>query len=125
MKYALDSSAIIDYLKNETAIIEFLETLESSNIVVPLIAKAEVKYVNREIGSFGKLETVNLDDQDLQESMSILTHLEEKGERINMADILIAANAINENLVLITRDKDFEKLEDYEGFRYKTVTPNQ
>ncbi|MFO7794155.1 MAG: PIN domain-containing protein [Candidatus Nanohaloarchaea archaeon] len=125
MKYALDSSAIIDYLKNETAIIEFLETLQDSNIVVPLIAKAEVKYVNREIGSFEKLETVNLDDQDLQEAMSMLTYLEEKGERINMADILIAANAIKENSVLITGDKDFEKLEDYEGFRYKTVIPNQ
>lgn len=124
MKYALDSSAIIDYLKNEPAIIEFLETLEDSNIVIPLIAKAEVKYVNREIGSFEKLETVNLDNQDLQESMSILTHLEEKGERINMADILIAANAINENSVLIAADKDFEKLEDYEGFTFKTVPSN-
>ena len=124
MKYAMDSSAIIDYLKNREAIVKFLESLEYSNIIVPIIAKAEVKYVNSDIGSFEKLQTVNLDDRDLQESMEILTYLEEKGERINMADILIAANAIKENSVLITADKDFEKLEDYKGFRYKTVTSN-
>lgn len=125
MKYLLDASAVIDYLKNQSQIAEILDHLEEgSKVILPVIAKAEVKYVNQDIGVFEKLETVSLEDQDLQEAIKILNFLERKGEKINMVDILIAANSIKENGKLITTDKDFEKLEDYEGFNYKTVTRN-
>jgi predicted nucleic acid-binding protein len=123
MKYTLDSSTVIDYLKNMGYITDFLESLENrSRLLLPIIAKAEVKYVNEDIGSFENLETIKLEDRDIQESMKILRFLENRGERINMIDILIAANTIKRNSTLITADKDFQKLEEYENFSYKTVT---
>jgi predicted nucleic acid-binding protein len=125
MKFTLDSSTIIDYLKNKAYITDFLESLEDrSRLLLPVIAKAEVKYVNEEIGSFENLETIKLEDRDIHESMKILQFLENRGERINMIDILIAANTIKRNSILITADKDFQKLEEYENFSYKTVTPD-
>jgi|GEM_PF-3510664 len=50
-----------------------------------------------------------LSSEDIQKSVNKYRELRDKGEMINQLDILIAAQAINRNLTLLTAEEDFKK----------------
>jgi len=122
-KYVVDSSFIINYLKDMEEATDFYNSLNSdSKVLIPIIAEAEVKYVEQNIGKFDEIDSIKFRRKDLAEFLKILDFLEERGERINMIDMVIAAQTVNEEAILITFDQDFEKLEEYPRFEYKKLS---
>ena len=122
-KYTVDSSFIINYLKDREGATDFYNSLNSdSKVLIPIIAEAEVKYVKRNIGKFDEIDSIEFRRKDLTEFLKILDFLEERGERINMIDMIIAAQTVNREAILITFDQDFEKLEEYPRFEYKKLS---
>jgi len=102
---------------------DFYNSLNSdSKVLIPIIAEAEVKYVEQNIGKFDEIDSIKFRRKDLAEFLKILDFLEERGERINMIDMVIAAQTVNEEAILITFDQDFEKLEEYPRFEYKKLS---
>jgi len=123
MKYSLDASFVINYLKNQRTAVEFIDSLGTeAELILPIIAEAEVKYVNPDIGRFSELKGLKFDREDLQEFLQLLDFLKRNGELISMADIMIASQAIKKDSILVTFDQDFEKVEEYPGFEYKKLS---
>ena len=121
--YCLDASFIINYLNGVEKSRNFIEQLEKNDrILIPIIAKSEVKYSQKDIGRFEEIDTVKFADKDLKLSIKIVNHLEEFGDRISLFDTLIAAQSVKSDSTLVTFDQDFEKLEKYPRFEYKKLS---
>jgi predicted nucleic acid-binding protein len=116
-RLSLDSSFIISYLSGDQKAKSFLEQLEYEELFLPSIVEMEVKWGKREISKFEDLEKVGFDSSDVQKTIEMKEHLKQKGEMINRLDLMIAAQASRAQTVLVTQDKDFEKLEDFGNFR--------
>lgn len=120
-KLILDSSFVIDYLKDRGHATSYYERLEEPQILISALVKMEVKRGSRQIGKFDQLDTVPFDDNHMDRSLDMINFLKRKGEIINKLDILIAAQSSQENAKLVTTDQDFEKLQAYEGFQFELV----
>lgn len=114
---------MINYLNGVEKSKKFIEQLEENDrIFIPIIAKSEVKYSQKDIGRFEELDTVTFADEDLELSIKIVNHLEHSGDRISLFDTLIAAQSVKSNSTLVTFDQDLEKLETYPDFEYKKLS---
>ena len=116
-KWSLDASFIIDFLSGRKYAKKTLEGGDYSKIVIPSLAKAEIKWSQKDIKDFEKLETLKFGSEEIGKCLEIKSFLEEKGEMINKIDIMIAAQCITSSSILVTRDKDFKNLEEYQEFR--------
>ena len=124
MSLAFDTSILIAVEKKEKKIIEKLEKLSKLHKLapqLPFIAYYEFlrglkigkpkKYVELRafIEQFNVLNTT-------KSTAEILSDLRIKydsvGESLPLADLLIASQIIENNLILVTRDKDFEKIKE-------------
>ncbi len=120
MSLILDSSVIIDLDKKEKGIVKSLAALKA---VHPSPAKIsfmtyfefihglrEKQPQNKEkallfINSFDVLQTTKV-------TASILSLLKQQYGDLELADLFIAAQAIENNLMLVTKDKDFERIKE-------------
>jgi predicted nucleic acid-binding protein len=118
--YSLDSSIIIDYLKGE--IPENTLEMKNGRFLLPSIVELEVKWGEKDIKQFNELQTIKFGSEEVKEAINIKEYLKSRGEMINRLDIMIAAQTVTSGTTLITADKDFHKLEEYENFSYKTVS---
>ena len=122
-KYCLDASFMINYLNGVEESRKFIEELKADDqILLPIIAKSEVKYSQKDIDKFDQLETIDFTDKDLDLSIKIVQRLEKDGNRTSLFDTLIAAQSVKTESTLVTFDQDFEKLEEYPGFEYKKLS---
>ncbi|WP_254544589.1 PIN domain-containing protein [Halomarina pelagica] len=129
----LDTSFVIDYWRGEphaaTVIAEFGD---NEPVWVPAIALFEL-YIGALL-SDAPAETVESVASDLswadplpfgegpaREAARIDAALTERGEQINLADVLIAGTARDAGMRLITADAHFERVPDLD---VRLVTPN-
>jgi tRNA(fMet)-specific endonuclease VapC len=121
--YFLDTNICIYYLRGLYQSIEdHFRLIPNHEIKIPIIVKAELMYgieksklkernkniYNRFIGSF---ETVNLDDEALNQYAKIRFDLEDGGFVIGSNDLFIASIALAHNGVLVTHNtKEFERI---------------
>ena len=115
MKYLLDTNVIIDYLRGKKKIeAKFLE----QGSAISIITRAELYYGAykskapeenlKKIKSMLQeltIETINLNENILNIYGQLKAGLEEKGKKLDEFDLLIAASALSDNLILITRNK--------------------
>ncbi len=59
-------------------------------------------------------EVSDIDNNVILKYCELYTMLKEKGQIIPDADLLIATTAVSNKLVLVTKDKDFERLKEYD-----------
>ena len=87
----------------------YFEYLHGLNIKSPKNKETSISFIEK----FQCLQTT-------KKSAAILSHLkhtyEKKGNSFSLADLLIAAQAIENDLVLVTSDKKFQEIEELSSF---------
>ena len=132
MLYLLDTNVIVIYLNERSLILrERLEAIAPEDIAVCSVVKFELFYGSMRSGNplrnlarqqefFNLFVSLPLDDTAATKAAEIRTNLAELGTPIGPYDLLIAAIAIVNNLILVTHNtREFErvselKFEDWE-----------
>lgn len=121
MKF-LDTSFLVDYLKGRDYTLDYLE--KNSEQVFYASSLTMFELYRGELKSQGKsnvenlrerlewLKTEEIDDKTAEEAAKIEEKLSDKGEKVNLADTLIAGEAKKKGAKIITKDKDFQKMEE-------------
>jgi len=103
----LDTSVLIDDLRKgrfEEGAISIITLLEVLRGVSPE-KRGRVKRLLEKA-----FNILNIDNDVVLKYCELYTALKKQGQLIPDADLLIAATAIANNLTLVTKDKDFERL---------------
>lgn len=106
----VDTSVLINWLRKGEfregyiSVISLIEVLRG----IPAEKRSEVKATLEEV-----YKVVPLDNEVILEYCSIYEALKRRGQKIPDADLLIAASAKAKNLMLLTLDKEFEKLQEF------------
>ncbi len=116
MGILLDTSAIIEYMRGNRSAVEIIDGEEDISISVishyeTLIGIQDKKARDKADIFFEKFPLLPVTKQDSSRAVKLYEFLRLKGKRINMIDLLIAAQCDNRGLKLLTKDMDFEKLE--------------
>ncbi|ADI31713.1 type II toxin-antitoxin system VapC family toxin [Staphylothermus hellenicus] len=102
-----DTSVLIDYLRRgelvegAISVITLIEVLRG----VPQHKRKRVKELLERI-----YEVIGIDNDVIMKYCELYTSLKHMGQLIPDADLLIASTSISRNYVLVTKDKDFERL---------------
>jgi len=123
MKYLLDTTWIVEYLRGNAEVISRVQELQDEGLAMSIISVAELYE-----GVF-RSDNPSGNEQALKELISAVTVLDitqeicrtygeekskllQKGTVIGALDLLIAATALHHNLILLTADHDFERVEN-------------
>ena len=116
-KYLLDTGIVIALFANEQTVVEQIEDAEE--IFIPSIVIGELYYGARKSGRvrenvarielFAEANVVLLCDNETSRWYGVIKDLlRQKGSLIPENDVWIAALALRQGLVLVTRDSNFE-----------------
>lgn len=116
-KYLLDTGIVIALFANERTVVEQIEDAEE--IFIPSIVIGELYYGARKSGRvrenvarielFAEANVVLLCDNETSRWYGVIKDLlRQKGSLIPENDVWIAALALRQGLVLVTRDSNFE-----------------
>lgn len=123
MKYLIDTDWLIDVLSGISSAASRLQTLSSEGVGVSIISVGELYEgavlapdPNLVLGRYQDFLTafsiVNLDDSIMHRFASIRARLRQAGNLIPDLDLLIAATAINRDLILVTRNlRHYERIQ--------------
>lgn len=119
-RFALDTNIVSAWLKGESAIADHIDIAES--VFLPIIVIGELYYgaafssqVAKNTEDINKITsrypTLSLDEDTTKTYGSIKASLRKKGKPIPENDIWIAAIAIQNDLILATRDSHFKEVD--------------
>ncbi len=116
MGLLLDTSAIIEYMRENPAVVEIIDAEDDISISVishyeTLIGIQNKKAKDKAERFFEKFPLLPIDRQDSDKAIKLYEFLKSEGKTINMADILIAAQCDNRSIRILTKDRDFKELE--------------
>jgi len=101
---------LIDLFKGKERAVEIMEDADSiSTGSIVLYELSKISSFDRDKLENGRIN--ELDSDDAIRASELYRRLSEKGEKIGEIDYLIAAQADNSDRKLVTRDKDFQKLD--------------
>lgn len=118
MKYLVDTDILIDHLRRKKAVQEqILDNGTLSIITLGELIYGAYKSVHphkalitlKEDLHILDFEIINLNEITIAEFGKIKAELELKGERLDDFDLLVAATAIVNNLILVTRNRNHFK----------------
>ena len=123
MKYLLDTNIIAYYLKGEfPAISKHFETVRADEICIPSIVIAEIEYGAQKSKDYEKTISVyrsftrnfkclGFDDKETASYGLIRRQLEKEGTPIGPNDLVIAATAIANDMILVTHNiREFSRI---------------
>lgn len=120
MKFLLDTNIVIPLLNGNTVIAEKIQH-HSSELVVSSIVMFELYFGSensqRRRSNLAKITTMPLKVIDFNESDGrvagrIRNELKQKGTPIGVYDVLIAGQAVNRNLILVTNNvREFSRVD--------------
>jgi tRNA(fMet)-specific endonuclease VapC len=121
VRIALDSNRYCDLVAGDQEVVRAVETAEA--VFLPLIALAELRAgfaagtkqaenerVLRRFLLKGGVEVLSPDEQTTHHYAQVFTQLRRQGTPIPTNDIWIAALALQHDLVLCSRDRQFDKV---------------
>lgn len=114
MRVLIESSAIIEYLKDNAKVKEIISNSEDfyvSTLTIFEVLLGEVEE-NKILDFLSAFNVIGLNKKDSIVASRIYKRLRDKGKLIGYFDILISAQAINRGLTLVTKDTDFLKVAD-------------
>ena len=122
MRYLLDTTWIVEYLRGNADVISRVQALQDGALAVSLVSVAELYEgvfrsqdpVRNEAALKSFLEGVTV--LGLTEDICVFygrerARLYQEGNVVGAIDLLIAATALTHNLTLLTADRDFERVE--------------
>lgn len=131
MNILLDSSAIISYLKGNDELRNIIESadevLTSSLCAYEVLAGENYSRIKKnrtgnEVATFLEDTTiVPLDQKDAEIAAEAQARLMVKGLEQNAIDVLIGASAARNELEIITKDSDYEVIQEVLGFKFRKV----
>ena len=130
--YFLDSSFLIDYAdadrSGHDSAVSFLKENENSPFAAPSVVMYEIyrgaartgRGVETATEDFGWIQTVGFGEREAQTAARLYADLLDDGERINSADILIAAVVIENGGRLVTSETDFSRIDGLDLVEYRS-----
>ncbi|WP_254523160.1 type II toxin-antitoxin system VapC family toxin [Natrinema caseinilyticum] len=124
---ALDSSFLIDYLRGDDDTRSFLERETEPVYYTPTIvlfelyrdaAWSDTGSVGAVVDGLGWTEPLPFDAGATREAAEIHAELLTDGNPINVADVMIAGVCRHHGASLVTRDSDFEVVDELETISY-------
>jgi len=124
---ALDTSFLIDYLRGVDATEAFLEKRGAPVYYVPAVslfevyrdaAWADTETVETVAEAIGWTEPLPFDEHAVEEAAQIHAELLTAGTPINAADVMIAGICRHHGAALVTRDGDFDAVDELETLTY-------
>lgn len=125
---AFDTTFLLDYLDAVPATEEFLQRHESKPFFTPSLSLFEVyrgaartggtETVDSLTAKLDWIEPLPLTQTTAREAAVIEAELLDDGERINLKDILIAGVCRHHGARLVTRDADFDRIDDLQTQSY-------
>jgi tRNA(fMet)-specific endonuclease VapC len=119
----LDTSFLVDYLQNKKYTLRYLERNNDEAFYANTITMFEL--FRGELKSGGDSESLQedlewLNEKELnrkgaKEAAKIERKLEQEGEKVNLADVLIAGTARETGAEIVTGDSDFQKIPEVEA----------
>lgn len=123
MQYLLDTCAISDFVKGETGTQNKLKETSPADIAVSAITVMELRYglalnpqwgqkIEPVITSFLESVTIlSFSTAEAEQAAQIRVILKSQGQPIGAYDVLIAATALQHNLVMVTANqREFERV---------------
>lgn len=121
----IDSSFIIDFLRNEPFAVKIVRELEKETFVTTYISFFEILsgelrrhaiqdvHVQKALAFFERIEVFGLNARSALKSAQIHATLASKGLEINSEDSLIAGILLTNGCTrILTRDTDFKKIKE-------------
>lgn len=123
MKYLVDTTWIIEYLRGSQEIVQRLDSLRHEGLAVGIISVAELyegvyrsnnpSADERRLQDFLSAETVlGIDEDACRVFGRERARLRQTGTAVGDMDLLIAAIALRDDLTLLTLDSDFLRVEN-------------
>lgn len=128
MKILLDTSVCIDYLRRKPATLEKLLAFKARDVLIPVHAVAELEHGiyltfhrkaerERVAALTSRYTVVSFDQRAAVRAGHLLYLLGRQGRAMKHFDLLIAAQAIDAGVTLVTADADFEMLSGARGLK--------
>lgn len=119
----LDTSVLVEHLSGNEKIAEGLENGSFKASTVSFFElfrgalRSEYEQHNMSVvqNRLDWIERADFGEEAARNAAVIEKELEEKGDMISLADILIAATCMSEGEKMLTTDQDFEKIEELEA----------
>jgi tRNA(fMet)-specific endonuclease VapC len=123
MTHLADTSWVVEHLRGNQEVTDRLNSLGNEVVSISIITVAEL-YVGAYRSSnltrtlsavrdfIGKVVVLDINDDICLRFGREKAVLLDKGQPIGDADLLIAATALHHGLTLLTRDLDFERIDD-------------
>jgi tRNA(fMet)-specific endonuclease VapC len=114
--YLIDTDWIADYLGGKQSAVDLLESLKDDGLAISLVTFGEIYdgvYHGRDpiaaeqnfLALLGRIAVIDLNQQIMKRFARVRGRLRATGQLIGDTDILIAATAIEHDLVLVTRNR--------------------
>jgi tRNA(fMet)-specific endonuclease VapC len=123
MRYLLDTCVISDFIKGEPGTQARLKQTPPTDIAVSVITVMELRYgllinpqraqkVEPAISSFlASVTVLSFDNAEAEQAAQIRAVLKSQGQPIGAYDVLIAATALQHNLLMITANqREFDRV---------------
>lgn len=121
MKYLVDTTWIIEYLRGSREVIQRLRSLRAEGLAVSIISVAElyegVFRSNNPSGNEGKLKdflsgvaVLGIDEEVCKLFGRERARLRRSGGTVGDMDLLIASTALHNGLTVLTADTDFRRV---------------
>lgn len=114
--YYADTSFLIDLLNEKERALEIFSEIENIFTGTPVIYEL-CKFPNFDREIINE-KILDLSSEDMEKAAETWRNLDNNGERIGEIDHIIAGQAINREMILVTRDKDFKKIKEVEILDY-------
>lgn len=123
MKYMLDTNTCIFIIKQDENVLHHLKNIDFKEICISSITLAELEFGvakgqhieknTKALKSFiSNFQVLSFDENAANEYGKIRAYLENNGNKIGAMDMLIAAHAKSENLILVTNNtREFNRVD--------------
>jgi len=123
VKYLLDTNQVVYYLRQETRVIDDLQSRRGEGLAVSIISVAELyegifratnpEEAERALKDFlSEVTVLSIDEEVARIFGQERARLRQVGMPMSDLDLLIAATALRHDLTLLTADRDFERVEN-------------
>lgn len=111
--YLLDTSFLIDLVNREDSALDVHEKIRGTEVTATVCVYELSKFSRFDPNErFGGKEVLDFTVDDAAEAGKVYRETSADGKRLSEMDALIAGTARNRDLTLVTRDADFERVDD-------------
>ena len=119
-RYFLDTSFLIDLIRGDEKAVQKHDEIKGHEVTGTICLYELSKFYKEDINEkFRDKDIIEMGIKDSVEAGKVYQELKEKGDPVGEMDTLISGQVRNRDLVLVTRDKHFEKVEEIEVEFYR------